>query len=174
MLLIKKCPIPSNTLLKKYSGNGTYTDCYSTEISGVVSFAEFIFAFYTTVLFKLERWILAWTLSRPSTDKQARELANGLGNTFAAWHVEERRENEILMCDLIGRTRSWLMIAPLDGSRTKLYFGSAVVPVQNPRTGKVSLGFTYQSLLGFHQIYSALLLYSAKLRIQRNQVLIRK
>ena len=172
MLSIKKCPIPPNTLLIKYSGNGTYTDCYCTEVVGAVPFPEFIFAFYTTALFKLERWILAWTVARPSTDKQVRELANRVGNTFAAWHVEERRENEILMCDLLGRTRSWLMTAPVDDSRTRLYFGSAVVPVQNPRTGKVSLGPIYQSLLGFHQIYSALLLYSAKQRIQHIQVLI--
>ena len=50
---------------------------------------------------------------------------------FAAWHVENRSENEILMCDFRGRTRSWLMVAPVStvsDARTRLYFGSAVVP----------------------------------------------
>ena len=51
MFSIKKCPVPANTLLEKYSMNGSYTDCYSTEITDQVSFPEYIFAFYTTPLF---------------------------------------------------------------------------------------------------------------------------
>lgn len=167
MLSVQKCPIPPNSLLEKYSVDGGYTDCYSTEFDGEVGFSEFVSAFYTTGLFRLERYILAWTISRPSTDEAASELANGSTTTFAAWHVEQRRENEILMCDLIGRTRSWLMTVPMNGSRTRLYFGSAVVSVRNPATGKSSLGFIYQSLLGFHRLYSALLLWSVKQRIDR-------
>jgi hypothetical protein len=58
--------------------------------------AEYIFAFYTTPLFKLERLILKLTVTKPSTDTQARQLANGSGNVFAAWHMENRKENEIL------------------------------------------------------------------------------
>jgi hypothetical protein len=82
--------------------------------------------------------------------------------------VEGRSENEMLLCDFVGRTRSWLMTVPLNAAndtRTELYFGSAVVPKQNPRTGQLSLGFQYQALLGFHKVYSVLLLYSAKLRL---------
>ena len=47
-----------------------------TEIPGRISFPEFVFAFYTTLLFKLERLILKWTVSKPSTDAQARQLAD--------------------------------------------------------------------------------------------------
>jgi hypothetical protein len=170
MFSIETNQIPANTMLKQYSGNGAYVDCYSTEITGQVSFGDYIIAFYTTPLFRLERFILTWAVSKPSTDKQVRQLADGEVEQFAAWQVEGRSENEMLLCDLVGRTRSWLMAVPINtanGTRTQLYFGSAVVPKQNPRTGQLSLGFNYQALLGFHKVYSVLLLYSAKLRLQQ-------
>jgi hypothetical protein len=162
-------PAYPSTLLDQYAINGSYVDCYSTEIPGRVSFPEFVFAFYTSPLFKLERLILKLTVSKPSTDTQARQLANGEIERFAAWRVENRSENEILMCDYLGRTRSWLMVAPVntgEGDRTRLYFGSAVVPTRNPKTGKRSLEFGFRALLGFHKVYSVLLLYSARSRIR--------
>jgi hypothetical protein len=169
MLSMNKCPAPANTLLSQYSRNGVYTDCFWTQISERVYLPEFIFTFYTTPLFRLERAVLKWTVAKPSTDTQARRLAEGSINGFAAWYVEDRNEYEILLCDFIGRTRSWLMIVPMNTAhenRTQLYFGSAVVPKRNPKTGKLSLGFGYQALLGFHQIYSVLLLYFAKRHLQ--------
>jgi len=176
MFSIEKCVVPDDTLLQKYSMNGAYVDCYSTEIIAPVSLPEFIFAFYTTSLFKLERFILKLSVSRPSTDEEARQLANGEIEKFAAWHVENRSENEILMCDFVGRTRSWLMVVPtnlLGDTRTRLYFGSAVVPIQISKTGEPSIGIRYQALLGFHKIYSRLLLHSAKSRL-RGQHLFQK
>jgi hypothetical protein len=169
MISIKKCPVPANTLLDRYSTDGAYADCYGTEIPERVALPEFVFTFYTTPLFKLERFILKLLVAKPSTDIQARELAQGSYDTFAAWHVEARGENELLMCDFPGRTRSWLKIAPIQTvsrNGTQLYFGSAVVPKRNPKTGDLSIEFGYRALLGFHQIYSVLLLYSAKRRLQ--------
>jgi hypothetical protein len=169
MFSVERCSVPTNTLLDKYSSmKGAYVDCYSTEFPGRISFSEFIFAFYTTLLFKLERLILKWMVSKPSTDTQAKHLAEGVIEKFAAWHVENRGENEILMCDFRGRTRSWLMVLPVSADnnpRTRLYFGSAIVPIQNSETGEPSLGF--QSLLGFHKIYSILLLHFAKSNVNR-------
>ena len=170
MFSIEKCPVPTNTLLNQYDIHGGYVDCYSTEIDEQVPFPEFIFAFYTTLLFKLERLILKLTVSRPSTDAEARQLSDGSIAKFAAWQVENRSENEILLCDFLGRTRSWLMAVPVssnDGHRTRLHFGSAVVPRQNSKTGKRSLGFGFRALLGFHRIYSVLLLYAAKTSIRQ-------
>jgi hypothetical protein len=170
MFSIKKVPLPMNTLLDRYSIDGAYVDCYSTEVPGGVSLPEFIFAFYTTSLFKLERWILKRIVSKPSTDALAKLLADGKIEVFAAWHVEDRSENELLMCDFVDRTRSWFMVVPADatsGARTRLYFGSAVVPIRNFKTGKPSLGWVYRLLLGFHKIYSVLLLHSAASRVQR-------
>ncbi len=166
MFSIEKCPVPANTMLDKYSVNGSYVDCYLTEILGRVSFPEFIFAFYTTPLFKIERLILKLTVLKPSTDIGARQLADGVSEKFAAWSVESRSENEILMCDFLGRTRSWFMVAPVDGTRTQLYFGSAISSREDSKTGKLSLGLGFRALLGFHKAYSVLLLYSAKSRIK--------
>ena len=167
MFSIEKCPVPADTMLGKYSVNGAYTDCYMTEISGQVHFPEFIFSFYTTPLFKLERSILKLSVAKPSTDAQARELADSKIDKFAAWHVEDRNENELLMCDFLERTRSWLKVIPIREIHTQLYFGSSVSSSQNPKTGKLSLGFGFTALLGFHQIYSMLLLYSARFRISQ-------
>lgn len=153
-------------MLAKYSANGNYTDCYSTEIPKQIALPEFVFAFYTTSLFKLERLILKWTVAKPSTNNQARQLADGSTGKFAAWQVEKRSKREILLCDFLGRTRSWLMVIPLEAdsdSGTQLYFGSAVVPKRK----KSSLEFRIRALSGFHQIYSVLLLYSARSSLMR-------
>lgn len=168
MPAIAKVRVPEDTLLAGYLNAGTYTDCYTTEIPRRITFPEYIFAFYTTPLFKLERFILKWAVSKPSTDLHARQLAQGGISEFAAWHVENRGDDEILMCDFQGRTRSWLMVADLDtgeGPRSRLYFGSAVVPIRDLRTGMTSLGFVYRALLGFHRVYSVLLLASAASRL---------
>ena len=169
MISIRKSPVPANTMLQRYSTQGAYTDCYRTEVSERVSLREYIFSFYTTPLFKLERFILELFVVKPSTDLQAQQLAEGSCDRFAAWHVEARGETELLMCDFRGRTRSWLMTIPVNasnGSQTHLYFGSAIVPKRKPETGELSLELGYQALLGFHRIYSALLLYSAKRRLE--------
>lgn len=166
---IQKSPLPTNSLLNRFTSiPGAYTDCYATEVPGRVSFPEYVVAFYTTPLFKLERVILTLLAKKPSSDAQAQELADGIRNTFAAWSVEDRSENQLLMCDFMERTRSWLMTVPA-GNSTRLYFGSAVVPVRNPKTGKPSLGLVFQSLLGFHKVYSVWLLHSAKARLGRRR-----
>lgn len=169
MFSIQSCPIPEGALLNTYLQEGTYTDCYVTDIQGPVSYAHFVTAFYTTRIFKLERLILKMAVSRPSTDSQATQLADGSINTFAAWHVEARSENQLLMCDFNCRTRSWLMVDPVtgaDGIRTRLYFGSAVVPAKNRRTGELALGPGYRALLGFHRLYSKILLHAARSRLE--------
>lgn len=168
MPTIKKCAVLPQSLLAKYSLDGMYADSYWTEIQGQISLAVYVFAFYTTSLFKLEQFILTYTARRPSNDTQAKELADGTRNEFAAWTVESRNDNELLMRDMFGRTRSWFMVNHLgaeDDKRTQLYFGSAVVPEKDQETGKTSLGLVFRALLGFHKIYSVFLLYSAKTKL---------
>ena len=162
MFSIEKGPVSVNTLLESYLTRGAYVDAYTTELPGQVTLPEYLFAFYTTPLFKLERMILKLVISRPSTDAQARAIAEGKIDQFAAWTVEARREDEILMCDLVERTRSWFMVVPAKDARTRLYFGSAVVPA----AGKARLEFGFRALLRFHQFYSVLLLWSARRKIE--------
>jgi hypothetical protein len=50
---------------------------------------------------------------------------------------------------------------------TSLYFGSAVVPVRSPKTGRTRLGPVFSALLGFHKLYSRVLLRAARRRLYR-------
>lgn len=169
MLSIKACSMPDNALLNAYIEGGHYTDCYTTVINGSVSHAEYVFAFYTTSLFKLERIILKYLISKPSSDTEAKQLATGAIYTFAAWTVESRTKDQLLMCDFQGNTRSWFMLEPLhigDSPKTRLYFGSAIVAHHNPRTGITSIGLGFKALLWVHKLYSRALLYSAQQRLR--------
>lgn len=145
--------LPPNSLLARYEAEGHYTDCYQVVISRSVALGDFIGAFYCTWLFRLERRILAHFLNRPSTDADVTALAKAETETFAAWQVEARGSDEILLCDMRGATRSWLAVAvSKESGTTALRFGSAVVM----RDGEVPL--SYRLLLGFHKLYSRALL----------------
>jgi hypothetical protein len=155
--------LPAGALLARYRDDGAYTDCFVTTVPGRIDHARYVEAFYTTPLFKAERLVLAWLLGRPSTDSEARRLAAGATTKFAAWSVEARHTDQVLLCDFLRYTRSWLMstVDETSGSPgTTLYFGSAIV-----RRGRdpVSLGF--RALLGFHQLYARALLRSAAKRL---------
>lgn len=174
MAVLEACVLPDGALLTKYLQAGAYTDCYVTQVGKSVSHADYIEAFYTTAVFKVERLLLAWFVSRPSTDQQAKKLASGKLNSFAAWTVEARSPNQVLLSDFQGRTRSWLMSAPAATNApasTRLYFGSAVVPVVNARSGEARMGFAFRLLLRFHKLYSRVLLRAAASRLARSRTI---
>ena len=168
MSAIRACPLPHQALLTRYASAGAYTDCYAADLARPVSHAQYVEAFYTGALFRIERLLLRLFLARPSTDAEVRQLAAGEATRFAAWRVEDRAADQILMCDIAGRTRSWLMVAPAPAGST-LYFGSAVVPVrrQPDAAGRSRMGFAFTTLLGFHKLYSRALLASARSRLSR-------
>lgn len=168
MLSIESCKLPAEALLNEYFNSGAYTDCYRTEVPGTFTQQQYVCAFYTTALFKLERMILAWFVSKPSSDDEAKQLAEGSIDLFAAWQVESRCEDQLLLSDCYGRTRSWLMVLPAShGSdkATQLYFGSAITTARHTGTGGTTSSIGFRVLLGFHKVYSLLLLYSARLRL---------
>ena len=176
MFSINACPMPESALLNEYRNRSpsedaeAYTDCYTVDIDGAVVLSEFVFSFYTTLVFKLERAILKHLAAKPSSDYEAKQLSDGSIDAFAAWTVEQRTEEQLLMRDYRGRTRSWFMVSPIVATgqpRTLLFFGSAVVPVENRKTGKLEIGSGFSLLLGFHKLYSKILLYSAKLRLAK-------
>ncbi len=162
------CNLPATALLRKYVESGAYTDCYFTEIGARVSHLQYVEAFYTTAVFRLERLILKWLASKPSTDDDVGRLARGEQDVFAAWSVEGRAPDQLLLCDYLQRTRSWLMVASRAHgvTGTRLYFGSAVVPAPNG-SRKQRLGSPYDEMLGFHKLYSRILLRSARARLLR-------
>ena len=166
--VVERCDVPERVLLRKYRDGIGYADCYFSDVPDSISQRAFVEAFYTTALFKLERAVLRWFAGRPSTDVEARELAAGDRQSFAAWRVEDRTADELLVADFTGRTRSWLMASPIsaaNGMRTRLYFGSAVVPRPDVAPGKRTMGFAFHALLGFHAAYSRALLRAARSRL---------
>jgi hypothetical protein len=168
---IRTGELPPASLLLPSRDAGAFADCYVCEVDGQVSHAAFVEAFYTTPLFKLERTLLHWLARRPATDADAHRLAQAESNTFSAWRVETRAANQLLLADFTGRTKSWLMAEALPQTarppQTRLYFGSAVVPKKSRSGGPPRMGFGFHALLGFHRLYSRLLLGAARSRLQR-------
>ena len=174
MATVTACALPAGALLAGLAQRGAYTDCYATDVPGAVTHAQYVAAFYTTPLFKVERFILKHAMSRPATDDDAQRLADGTASAFSAWTVEARAPDQLLLCDVTGRTRSWLMVAPLAGHApdgtagyTRLYFGSAVVPLRRANGGAPYMGWGFGALLGFHKLYSVALLRAAAAALRR-------
>jgi hypothetical protein len=170
MSAVRPIDLPAESFLQDCRKTGAYTDCYVADVDGLVSQPAFVEAFYTTSLFKLERAFLGWFVARPSTDAQAKRLAHGQVSSFAAWRVEEQSEKQLLLA--AGSTKSWLMAKPIaDGglpARTRLHFGSAVVPKARAGGNLQRMGFAFHALLGFHRLYSRLLLGAARVRVVRS------
>ena len=103
---VRKCDLPANALSQRHRASGDYTDCFCTRIARDVRHPEFVEAFYTTRLFQLERWILARFVALPSTDAEAKALALGERVRFAAWTVEERAPDQVLLRDFTGCTHA--------------------------------------------------------------------
>ena len=118
-------------------------------------------------MFRIERALLSALVRRPSSDADVRALASGDRDGFAAWTVEARTADQLLLADTPGNTRSWLMSRREPGT-TVLYFGSAVVPRPSRRNGAPPrMGWLFRALLGFHALYSRALLAGAIRRLAR-------
>jgi hypothetical protein len=170
MTEISACSLPETALLNKYRDDH-YTDCFSAEVAGNISHRQYVETFYTTWLFKAERFILKWAVSKPSTDEQATQLARGETDQFAAWTVEDRARHQILLNDFRGTTRSWLMVESTEqnaSARTRLYFGSAVISTETNDDGSTGMGRSFRLLLGAHKLYSRALLRAAVRRLRKS------
>lgn len=166
-------PVPEESLLKTYRGGarpdrwGHQGDCFSVSVDRVVTLADFVFAFYTSPVFRIERWILAVAAKSPSSDVQAEAVADGTSQEFALWRVGERTETQLLMCDRYEKTRSWFRVLPAADGETVLQFGSAVAARRDHETGLLTLDRGFRWLMGFHVLYSKLLLGAARNRLVR-------
>lgn len=166
---IEACSLPDGALLARYRDMpGAYTDCFTAPVGREVSASEFIEAFYTTWLFKCERFVL-FLIGRGCTDADARALAIGKVDKFAAWTVEGRADRQLLVCDFAKLTRSWLMVGSRrDGlAGTQLYFGSAVVPRAKDKAGNPRPSAAFRLLQPAHAFYARALLRAAARKITR-------
>jgi hypothetical protein len=165
--------VPATSLLKTYRDGPhpqaweQFSDCFTTTVDRPVSLDEFVYAFYTSPVFRLERAVLR-LLKLPSTDAEARAVAEGTGDTFAAWRVGQRTATQLLMCDVMGRTRSWFAVTPLGAasqSGTVLQFGSGIAATIDAATGQRGRSLGFRLLGDFHIAYSHVLLGAAKARL---------
>jgi hypothetical protein len=171
MYVISQEPVPDEALLKTYRG-GThperwsgYGDCFAVTVDQTVGLAEFVYCFYTSPVFRIERGILTFLAGAPSRDEDARAVADGSGRTFAIWRVGERTPTQLLMCDRYERTRSWFRVVPMEGGSTRLQFGSAVAVRHEQHTVTSQRSGSPGVLLRFHLLYSRILLHCAKKRV---------
>ncbi len=156
--------VPPDSLLGRMAARqGAFADAYSLMVARRVSLAEFVEAFYTTPVFKAERWLMA-LLGKPSTDAMARAVACGTGERIAVWTVEARDADELLMHEDSGVTRSWFCVQPAADGGTVLWFGSALVPRRRGPGGEPRFGPGFHALLGLHRWYSRVLLAAAARR----------
>ena len=164
-------PLPEDAFLARYRDSHDYTDSFRLIVPGHIKLGDYINAFYTTPLFRLERLVLAVLLGKRSSDTQVASLAAGTTTRFAAWTVEARGDDQILLCDFLGYSRSWLMCLPSpDGAATCLHFGSAIVPRRVSATGKASFDPGFHLLKGFHLVYSRGLLASAAASLRKRRM----
>ena len=161
-MIARACNIPRDGLLQAYATDGsTYTDCFEVMSPLAIPMEEFVQAFYSTWLFKVERLILSGVLRRLITDADVLALADG-ADSFAVWTVEARAQNQLLLCDMTGHTRSYLALSAKDGGVTRLIFGSAVVPSEGGQLGR-----GIQALMPLHRLYSKCLLRLAERKLRR-------
>lgn len=151
---------PTGSLIAPFlTLDGHYVDAFCVHVPARQYLRDFVSAFYTTRLFRMERTVLSVLARAPSSDADAMALAAGMADRFAVWTVEARREDEILLGDGSGRTKSWLHAAE-EGQGTRLWFGSVVVPTV--REGKPpTLGPVFHTLEGVHKMYARALLRAA-------------
>jgi hypothetical protein len=157
-------PPPDSLLARLAVERQAFADAYVLDLPRTVTLAGFVEAFYTTRLFKLERLVLT-LFGRPSSDAAARALAQGQGQRFAAWTLQARTDDELLMHEDTGATRSWFKAEAGEGGATRLWFGSAVVPRRRGPGGEARMGWAFHALLGVHRAYSRALLAAAARRL---------
>ena len=150
--IIQSAP-PPDALLVTHRGRhpeqwGGYHDCFRICVPGRVTLQQFVVAFYTSRLFRLERALLRIFLAIPSSDADAYALARGTRNTFAAWYVGARTPTELLMCDRYERTRSWFRVGSDDDGSTELCFGSAVAG-RRRANASFEMSPSFRALLAF-------------------------
>ena len=166
---------PSGALTAADREQGALTDCFYMDFPRKVTLEEYVYGFYTTSLFRVERAILSVVIRKPSTDRDALLLSQNKTDSFSAWTVESREPDQILLRDYRGDTKSWLMVQPVTVDArpaTRLYFGTVAVPKKVSKDGQKSVHFAFYLFGGFHRVYSRALLRSAFKRLSRDAVAI--
>ena len=164
MTRITAPPLPPQSLLARKRGPECYRDAFRASVAGEVSLGELVTAFFSSRAFLAERMALH-LIGRGADHADIAALAAGRTERFAAWQMEAREENELLMHDFLDQTCCWLAVSTrgpdgaLDGplpvperGRTFIWFGTGVREVGGP---------IMRNLQGAHRFYARQLLAGA-------------
>jgi hypothetical protein len=166
---VQPCPVPDDSLLAVHAGltPGSYADAFFVDVPGSVPLSDLVAAFYSSRMIAPELFLIGALFNRPSSRNQALQLGRGEIEAFSAWRVHQRTDDQVLMRETLSdKTRSWMRVQPAAGGvGTRLYFGSAVLPVGRRADGAPRMSGLFHALLGFHRLYSRLLLASARTRL---------
>jgi len=169
MFTVSQCPLPHDTLLHRYeNGPGHHTDCFETEVAQGVSLPDYIEAFFNSPILRIERKLLGLAMLKSNYDDVVL-LAQGRSDHIAGWQTEDRADQEILLTVMGGGVRTWLKVIP-EEDHSRLLFGSAVVPPDDApvdETGAPKMAWWVQGLMGFHRLYSHIVLGAAKWQLKR-------
>ncbi|NRB30287.1 MAG: hypothetical protein HRU27_06805 [Rhizobiaceae bacterium] len=155
---------PEGAFISQYSTTlGGYSDCYYIDIQKDVALSDYILAFFSTPIFRMERLILNLVPSGRSNEQCVLDLAAGTGDKIAGWKTEKRDDSQLLLAVGDGPIRTWLMVqgSPYSETTTRLYFGSAVLPTGMTKEGHPKLAIVFRLFAGLHIFYSRLLLWWA-------------
>lgn len=167
MFSVTQCPLPQDTMLHRYEhGPGHHTDCFETEVAQGVSLADYIEAFFNSPILRLERKLLGLAVAK-SNYNDVLALAQGQSDRIAGWQTEDRDDHEILLTVMGGGIRTWLKVIPQEDN-SRLLFGSAVVPPDDG-SGAPKMAWWVNALMGFHKLYSHIVLGAAKWQLKRMQ-----
>lgn len=162
MQIVQK-DVPAGSLIAPFAvAPDYYADAFSADARPGVDLQAFLAVFYRSLPIRAERQLLRLA-GHGSTDEDVTRLANDDADRFAMWSVETRREDEILLGDLSGRTKSWLKVEPIEDG-TRLWFGSILVPFKQ-KDGSYGVGNFATALIGPHRFYSRVLLRAAAKRL---------
>ncbi|MEL6648775.1 MAG: hypothetical protein AAFQ05_13995 [Pseudomonadota bacterium] len=153
--------LPQDSLLHACATRpGSYTDCFEaavpTDGTPDRAFERFVFLFFDSWLFRVERMILRFAGKAPKAGTDPIALARGEVAHFAAWTVDARRAQELLMSVHHTPIRTWLSVAK-DGDQMRLRFGTALLAQET--SGRVHWGF--RATIRAHRLYAKLLLKAA-------------
>lgn len=161
MARITALPLPPDSLLARHMIADDYGDCFAAEVAGAVPLERFIAAFYSSRAFTPERLFLR-LIGRGADAGDIAALAEGRSARFAAWTVEAREEDQILLRDFMGETRSWLKVEPHpEGTATRLLFGSGVGRSKGESKRSPIGRAIFAALTPLHRLYARALLAGA-------------
>ncbi|MEO0370235.1 MAG: hypothetical protein AAF231_02160 [Pseudomonadota bacterium] len=162
---ITAIPLPTNSFLNAATQQtGCYADCFEVAVPCTplkddleAYFARYVFVFFDSWVFRLERRILRLAGKEGTHHEDIAALARAETGRMAAWITRERGQAELLLAVPDTPILTWLQVAQTD-SALLLRFGSGILP----QTDKSRPHWGFRATYWAHRVYSRVLLHAAQ------------